>query len=177
MSGDRSDALTRALFDFDGKRLEPLERFASEYPVDSRLIAQLCAFAESDDRNQRDAATWLLKRHRVSGAQLSPSQRESLLRLLLDYSGWLAQIHILQMLEGFVVPEELAESLMQALTRRATGANTFMRAWSVHGAAVLANQHPAYRQAALDLLDAAEQDQAASVRARLRRTRQAFDWC
>ena len=47
-----------------------------------------------------------------------------------------------------------------------SGANTFIRAWSVHGAAALADQHPAYRERALDLLAAAEQDAAPSVQAR-----------
>ena len=65
---------------------------------------------------------------------------------------------------------------MAALTAQATGANTFIRAWSVHGAVVLADQHPAYRDSALDLLAAAEQDDAASVRARIRRTRKSFAW-
>ena len=40
----------------------------------------------------------------------------------------------------------------------------------------LADQHPAYRDNVLNLLAAAEQDTAASVRARIRRTRKAFDW-
>jgi hypothetical protein len=74
------------------------------------------------------------------------------------------------------VPSSLAAQLMDALGEQATGANTFIRAWSVHGAAALADQHPAYRDSVLDLLAAAEQDDAASVRARIRRTRQAFAW-
>ena len=52
--------------------------------------------------------------------------------------------------------------------------NTFIRAWSVHAAAVLADQHPAYRDTALELLAAAERQEAPSVRARIRQTRRTF---
>ena len=83
---------------------------------------------------------------------------------------------LLQMMDTLLVPAALAAPLQPALEDMANGANTFIRAWSAHGAAVLADQHPAYRDAALELLAAAEQDAAPSVRARLRRTRKAFDW-
>ena len=61
-------------------------------------------------------------------------------------------------------------------TAHAKGANTFIRAWSVHGAAALADQHAEYRDRARDMLAAAQRDEAPSVRARLRRTSKAFDW-
>ncbi len=176
MNAARTDALSQALFDFDGKSAGPLERFAAAYSADAKLVEELCDFAASKDNNLQAAATWLLKRYGVTGADLSPSQTETLLGLLVQKTGWLARIHVLQMMQTLNVPSSLAASLMSALAEQAAGANTFIRAWSVHGAAALADQHPAYRDSALDLLAAAEQDDAASVRARIRRTRQAFAW-
>ena len=176
MNAGRSDALAQALFDFNGKSTAPLERFAAAYSADADLVADLCDFAGGDDRNVQAAATWLLKRFGVTGAQLSPSQSETLLGLLMRETGWLARLHVLQMMDSLIVPAALAAALMGALTTQAAGANAFIRAWSVHGAAALADQHPAYRDNVLDLLAAAEQDTAASVRARIRRTRKAFDW-
>ncbi len=176
MKADRADALSQALFDFDGKSTSPLERFAAAYSADAMLVAELCDFAASKDSKLQAAATWLLKRFGVTGAELSASQTETLLELLIQETGWLARIHVLQMMETLTVPSALAAPLMRALAEQAAGANTFIRAWSVHGAAALADQHPAYRDSVLDLLAAAEQDDAASVRARIRRTRQAFAW-
>lgn len=176
MNAARRDALSQALFDFDGKSTAPLERFAADHSADESLLAALCDFAGSDDHNVQAAATWLLKRFGASSAQLSPGQCETLLGLLMQDTGWLSRLHLLQMMDALIVPASLAEPLMEALSAQATGANAFIRAWSVHGAAALADQHPAYRDWALDLLAAAEQDAAASVRARIRRTRQAFDW-
>ncbi len=172
-----SDALTRTLLDYNGKSTEALERFAADHQPEARLVEELCDFAAGDDRQVQTAATWLLKRFGVAGGDLSPGQNETLLRLLLQDSSWLSHIHILQMMDTLLVPSTLAAPLMGALARLASGANTFIRAWSVHGAAVLADQHPAYRDSALDLLAAAAQDAAPSVQARLRRTRGAFDWC
>ncbi|MCY4062104.1 MAG: hypothetical protein OXG53_07040 [Chloroflexi bacterium] len=172
-----SDALTQALLDFNGKSTEALERFAAAHQPEPSLVAELCEFAGGDDRHVQAAATWLLKRFGVTGGELSAAQTETLLRLLLSDSSWLSRIHILQMMDTLVVSASLAAPLMEALAAQASGANTFIRAWSVHGAAVVADQHPAYRGSALDLLAASGQDAAPSVQARLRRTRRAFDWC
>lgn len=176
MTSPRSDALTQALLDFKGKSTDALEGFAAAYAPDASLVADLCDFAGGDDRNIQAAATWLLKRYGVSGAQLSPSQSETLLRLLIGDKSWLSRIHVLQMMDTLAVPASLAAPLMDALAAQAGGDNKFIRAWSVHGAAVLADQHHEFRDRALDLLAEAGQDAAPSVQARLRRTSKAFDW-
>ena len=176
MSAPRADALTQVLLDFAGKSTESLERFAAAHQPDRHLIADLCDFAASDDRQVQTAATWLLKRYSEAGAALSPRQSETLLRLLLEETSWLSQLHVLQMMEKLVLPAALAPPLIAALAALASGSNTFIRAWSVHAAAVLADQHPSYRGTVLDLIGTAQQDAAPSVRARLRRTSQAFDW-
>lgn len=176
MNAARSDALTQALLDFNSKSTDALERFAAAHQPEASLVADLCEFAGGDDDHAQAAATWLLKRYGVTGAQLSPSQSETLLRLLMQTTGWLSRIHVLQMMDTLAVPGSLAAPLMDALAAQAGGGNKFIRAWSIHGAAVLADQHPAFRDRALDLLAEAGQDAAPSVQARLRRTRQAFDW-
>ncbi|MCY3799155.1 MAG: hypothetical protein OXG84_15205 [Chloroflexi bacterium] len=176
MNAARSDALTQALLDFKGKSTEALEGFAAAYRPDTSLVAELCDFAGGDDHNVQAAATWLLKRYGVTGAQLSPSQSEALLRLLIQETNWLSRIHVLQLMDTLVVPASLAAPLMDALAAQAGGDNKFIRAWSAHCAAVLADQHQEFRDRALDLLAEAGQDAAPSVQARLRRTRQQFDW-
>jgi hypothetical protein len=176
MKAARSDALTQALLEFKGKSTDALEGFAAAQQPDASLVADLCAFAASDDDNLQAAATWLLKRFGITGAQLSPSQSETLLRLLIQETGWLCRIHVLQMMDTLHVPAAMAAPLMDALAVQARGDNTFIRAWSVHGAAALADQHSEYRDRFFDLLADAQRDAAPSVRARLRRTSQAFDW-
>ena len=115
MNSSWTDELAQAIFDFNGKSTEVLERFAAAHQPQASLVAALCDFAVSDDRNVQAAATWLLKRFRVTGEQLSPSQCDSLLRLLLLETSWLCHIHILQMMDSLVVPPALAAPLMDAL--------------------------------------------------------------
>ena len=170
------DALTKALLDFDGKTTTALERFAAAHALDTDLIAALCDFAGSGENKIQGSATWLLKRYGVTGAALTPEQTETLLRLLLVESSWLARLHALQMMDSLAVPETMAADLMDALAEHARGDNTFIRAWSVHGAAALADQHAAYREGVLDLMLEAGQDAAPSVQARLRQTRKRFGW-
>ena len=55
MTSSASDALARALFDFDGKRTDVLEAFAADCRADAGLIAELCDFAASDERNLQTA--------------------------------------------------------------------------------------------------------------------------
>ncbi len=176
MSALWSEALTRALLDFQGKSTEALERFAAANPVEAELVAALCDVAAGDDAFVQGAATWLLKRYGVTGADLTPRQRDTLLRALLQETSWLARLHVLQMMESLVIPAALAEDLMPALEALSRGDNKFIRAWSAHGAAVLADQHPQYRARFLDLLAEARGDAAPSVRARLRKTSGMFDW-
>ena len=103
MTTSTSDALAQTLLDFDGKRTNALEAFAAAHRADASLIAELCDFAASADPNLQTAATWLLKRFGVTGAQLSASQSETLLGLLLRETSWLPKIHVLQMLDTLVV--------------------------------------------------------------------------
>lgn len=166
----------QALLDFDGKSTGVLERFAANHQPEPKLVADLCDFAAGEDQNVQAAATWLLKRFAVTGADLSPVQTEMLLRLLLEETTWLSRIHVLQMMDSFVLPSKLAAPLLESLIAQASGDNTFVRAWSCHGAAVLADQHPACRERVRELLAAAEQDAAPSVRARLRKTIQMINW-
>lgn len=176
MNAPWTDDLTRALLDFNGKRAEALEGFAANCRLDAALTAALCDFAASEDTNTQAASTWLLKRFGVTGADLSSEQTEGLLRLLLAESHWLARLHVLQLMESLDLRASPAADLMAALEALAGGDNTFIRAWSVHGAAALADQQPAYRERVLDLLARAGQDAAPSVRARRRKTSRAFDW-
>ncbi len=176
MKSQWADALLQALSDFDGRSTRPLERFAAAHEPDAEMVSALCEFSASGDQAMQAAATWLLKRYGVTGSQLTPDQNDALLRLLLQETSWFRDLHILQMMDRLVLPESLAPPLMDALAAQAAGSNAFIRAWSVHGAVAIADQHPAFRERAWELLAAAERDEAASVKARARRLRKSTRW-
>ena len=118
----------------------------------------------------------MLRRYAGDGAALSQKQTEQALSVLTGGGHWEARLHVLQMMGDLTVPARQVEQLWPALIEQRKDANKFIRAWSYYGLAVVADRHPSYRGRALALLAAAEQEEAASVRARVRRTRAAFKW-
>ncbi len=155
---------------FDGKRTDVLEALAARLTPDARIVDGLCALAGRDDTNFQSGATWLLKRFQEGGASFTPEQVGRLLDLLAQVSSWDAKLHLLQMLHHWDVPQSVAETLVSVMKGSGyVGApNKFVRAWAYNGLAVLADGHPAYREEVAALLTAAERDEAASVRARIR---------
>lgn len=176
MSDPETDALARAVLDFDGAHKDVLERFAAENAVTPTLMQQLCDLAGADDRKAQSAATWLIKRMTEKRAMLTETQTETLLDLFSSESKWESRLHILQMLDRMIIPAERAPSLWAALLSQTKDTNKFVRAWSYFGLAVLAEAHADYRGEAIALLVQSEGDDAASVRARIRRIRKTFEW-
>ena len=168
--------LLQALLDFDGKRVDPLEAVFAELPARPQLLRDLCELMGSGDAKTQIASTWLLRRYLEAGAALSAEETEMALSPLLRESAWQAKLHLLQALEKLTISCELAAELWQALRIGTEDENKFIRAWSYHGFAVLAEQHAGYRDEALALLAVGEGDAAASVRARIRGLRKRFKW-
>ena len=169
------DAATAA---FDGKHKEPLEAFAARQAPTAAVIRALTAAAGGSDQKHQSAATWLLKRFQEQGYVCSEEETAGLLGLFGSVGPWEAKLHLLQMLPGLVIREDRAPALWTLVKGEGflQGPNKFVRAWSYNALAVLATQHPAYRKDAAALLAAAQEDEAASVRARIRNTLKDIDW-
>ncbi len=176
MTPPPGECLIDALSSFDGKRIDTLKAIAESFPVTPQLLIQLCELTQSQERKMQSASTWLLRRYHQAGAQLSPRQSAQLLQVLLQGSYWESQLQVLQMLDELCIPAEFVESLWTALIGKTCDQNKFIRAWTINGLVVLADQSEQYRDNALALLLQAAVDEAASVRARIRRIRKAFKW-
>ena len=154
-----------------GLSVGELASLASALAPTPDTIAQLCDIAQDGDHKLQSAATWLIKRLTEKGVAIPASPAERLINLLIAGAGWQARLHILQIIDKLQIPAERADALWHCLNGQLQGSNKFIRAWSYHGLAALANQHQAYRGRALILLERGEGDEAASVRARIRRIR------
>jgi len=172
---DKQQLLAR-LAAFDGRHTAPLEDIAATLPASAAVLDALCAAALAPDPGQQSAATWLLKRLLEKGGALDAAQTTTLLQALERASGWQAQLHILQTLDKLSLPAEQAETLWRTLAAQTTQPKRMLRAWAYHGMAALGQQHSAYRAAAAQRLAGGAADAAASVRARIRRLRQSYDW-
>ena len=176
MSIEDAGRVAAAIAEYDGKRIEGLASIAAEIEPSTAVLQALCDLVGGEDARRQSAASWLLRRYVSAGARLSQGQTKQVLCDLLRASHWEARLHILQMLEELAVPATHIKQLWPALIAQTTAVNKFIRAWSYHGIVVIADQHPPYRERARSLLAAADQDEAASVRARIRRIRKKIDW-
>ena len=167
----------RALLDkFDGVHINSLEVIAESLAPEPPVLDALCELALGDESKLQSASTWLLKRFLEQGARLNGKQTTALLNVLRGDGHWEAKLHILQMLGGLTIAADASHELWATLAARTKDNNKLIRAWSYHGLAVIADQHLAFRSKAIDWLAAGEEDEAASVRARIRRLRKAYAW-
>jgi hypothetical protein len=160
---------------FDGKKTEPLVELADNI-VTSDNIDELLAISEFEDARLQVAATWVLKRCQDNGISLSKQSIETLIDLLARVTYWEAQLHLLQMLSSLTIPSKKVSRLWKTSVALTGDANNFVRAWSYNLLAEIGDQHARRQKEVLGLLETADQDAAASVRARIRQIRKHLKW-
>ena len=169
--------LIQELQRFDGKQTAPLEDVAARLLSDEHAVELLLAACESEEPKLETAASWVLKRLQEQGRTLSSPQSNRLLKLLPTLQAWEAKLHVLQMLPQVRVTKRLASTVFQAAVDFLDSEdNKFLRAWSYNALVVLADAHPQLRGQAGELVALAQQEEAASVRARIRNATKSVDW-
>ncbi len=163
--------LREAISDFDGKHVEPLEKLL---PLCTTEIATLVEIAKEGTRGEQQAATWLLKALLADGREISQELSDRLITDLKEYRHWEAQLHILQSLPYLQFRDP--PGLMRELRVMARSEKTLVRAWALNGLVLLADRHSGFRADVTPTLRSALDDEAASVRARLRNATAALSW-
>lgn len=156
---------------YDGKRTDILERIARARPITAPLARQLIKLASDDDPRLRSGATWLILRHARAGYAFTPAVTRDLLALINTPLHWEATLNLLQTLPHLTIEDAALPALRKSLKRLVKHDNKFVRAWAYNAYAVLARQHPQLAGEAERMLAQGEQDDAASVRARVRNAR------
>ena len=168
--------LADAIRNFDGKHIEPLEAVASELLTDEGGVDALLVLSHSDDVKTQTAATWILKWLYEQQVTFTKPQTQEVLRLLREVTSWVAKLHLLQILDGLVIPPRNGNGLRKTLDLHVSDENKLLRAWAYNGLFVLGDQISRFREDVAALLSQAEDDPAASVRARVRQIRKASRW-
>ncbi|MCA9305233.1 MAG: hypothetical protein R3B46_11370 [Phycisphaerales bacterium] len=156
---------------YDGKRTDILERIAAAHPVTAPLARQLIKTASDDDPRTQSGATWLILHHARAGYAYTPAATRELLTLIGDDLHWEPTLNLLQTLPHLAIGDAPLPALRKSLKRLIKHDNKLVRAWAYNGFAVLARQHPKLASEAERMLTQGEQDEAASVRARVRNAR------
>ena len=169
-------SLIESLRHFDGKRTSDLERTSASMPRNDESVAELLAVAEHDDTTVQVGATWILKRWLEEGVPQIERSAADLVRLLKHATYWEVRLHLLQMLARLHIPARSVSGLMSLLPSLLMDENKLVRAWALSVLAEIADQNEALRQDIITIILAAENDAAASVRARLRQIQKRHKW-
>ena len=93
-----------------------------------------------------------------------------------NLNNWDTKLHVLQILPSLTIPSQQFDPLQRNLKENTRSENKLLRAWSFNGLAVLADQHSSLRTEVNGILSSAQNDEAASVRARIRQISKSLDW-
>ena len=165
--------LSNDLRAYDGKAVTLLSEAEVKHGARPTYLAELVVLAASDEAHVSDGATWLLKAGLEKGRGLKLKETKALIGSLEVITSWPAQLHICQMAHLLAVPQADAAAFAAWLGGLLGHKRPFLRAWSMSALVAVAGQHSAHAAQAEAALQAAREDPAASVRARVRNVEKA----
>jgi hypothetical protein len=168
-------SIREELEQFDGKHTNVLEGILSSYRPTNSLIESLVTLVADKEPKIQTGATWLLKRLAENQVHFKSEHLMALFGSLAELTHWISKLHVCQMLQYVVIPEESETSIAWFLERNLGDENKFLRAWSYNGFYELARQHKKYIPYVLEELERGEADKAAAVKARIRNIRKAMN--
>ena len=158
--------MIKELTQWDGKSNEVVTKIYEQYKSSQNFaqeLIDLCSNAKTVK-----GATWLIKHHFESEGQFTQIQQNQFLKLLIQFEHWESILHSLQILPYITISQSHKSKLEKFIHSNLTHKNTFVRAWSYNGDYVLANQYPEFMDNACTFFKLALNDEAASVKARIR---------
>lgn len=162
------DMLRARLAQYDGRATTILGEAEAELGEEGDYLDALIRLSAEPGDHIADGATWLLKAALESGSSLKERQANALFAQLPQIMAWPAQLHLCQSVRYLPISSESARVLAEWAEPFLSHERPFLRAWSLDALARLAEKHPAYEGLYHKALAAAEEDPAASVRARAR---------
>lgn len=152
---------------WDGKSAATIgsiyERFAEQPEFVRSLVAMV------PDPTLQSGATWLLKKFLESGGEIGRRETSRLWSALPSCERWEGKVHLLQSISRLNIAARDKLAVEAFIRRCLADTNKFVRAWAYSGFYELAATHREYREEANELLHAGLSEEAASVRARIRR--------
>lgn len=159
-------SLEQALHQWDGRSAEEIGFIYDRYAGHTDFVLSISALIKKSDSQK--GASWLLKRHLENEQQLEPKQTAQLWALLSDLECWETKLHLLQSLPYLKVGNNDKQSVECFLRHCLSDNNKFVRAWAYHGFYELSLQYPEYQEETKKFFALAMEDEAASVKARIR---------
>jgi hypothetical protein len=152
---------------WDGKSAAAIEQVYTRASSEPTFVPDMMALIREPDAQL--GASWLLKKHLENGNEIKATEAASLFQSLHRLKHWEARLHVLQCLSRIRVPSRFRRKTETFLRSCLEEENKFVRAWAYSGLYELAAQFPQYRVEVGELLEAALDSEAASVKARVRK--------
>lgn len=162
------EQIREQLHSYDGRSVTMLSELAAQHQSDTSFLDHIIELSGAVEDNISDGATHIIKLHIDDGGGLSAQQTKALVRNCAKITSWAAQLHICQIIARLKISLSQAAALAPWLTLLLSHQRPFLRAWALDAFCAIAQTNNTFKQQALDALTAAENDKAASVRARAR---------
>ena len=169
--------IREALDTFDGKHVDELKGLAANSDFTAEDLAYLFDLIETEGENAQIGASWLL----LNGKGLADAWDNALADRVNDILSddrfhWQTHLHLLQVLDTLPLDASNDRDLCPAVLALAEHPQKFVRAWAISALIGVADRTPTYRDQARKLVTAAQQNESASVQARLRKRLKRCDW-
>lgn len=158
--------LKKQIKQWDGKSTEYLEEIYLSFSRKDKLLDFLIDYLSEE--SSEVASTWLIKHYLQQEGEVSQRQSSQILNHCSADCHWQSQLHFLQLLSYLVIAKSDCKKVEAFIRHSLTSDNKFVRAWAYNGFDVLATQFSQYRQEVDEFMRMALQDEAASVKARIR---------
>lgn len=162
------EAIDRAIAGFDGRHVAVLENLASRLVPSDTVLRDLVAKCLSGDEAAQTAASWILRRLLERGAAPPPGTLDRLIAGMGRTTGWETRLHLAQSFQYLAPSEAQALTAARTLVDWFGSEKSFLRAWACDALWRLGVRHSCLREEARRIASLAENDPAASVRARAR---------
>ena len=164
-----------AIAEWDGKSKQSITQIYASYCNSAGLLTALLDLFSSP--KVQSGATWLFKKHcETQTVQLDIDQSRDFHAALENLVSWEAQLHVLQSIPLLNNVKWNSDKLLPFFDRGLSSENKFVRAWSYYAYAELAANIPSLRQEAERVIAAGfENENAGSIKARLRKARSRLD--
>ncbi|MBV1914758.1 MAG: hypothetical protein KUG72_05190 [Pseudomonadales bacterium] len=161
-----SKTLSDALSSWDGNSTDHINEIYSDHAEAEQFIEQIlaCFIVPS----LQSGATWLLKKHLTEKPPLDEPRAITIYSGARRMESWQSRLHILQLIPLLPIPESEKHTVEQFLRDCLLDHNKFVRAWAYSGFYELATQYAEYKPEVLHFIQLAEDDEPASVQARIR---------
>lgn len=158
--------LPQEIANWDGKSVEALQAIYDCHGLEADFGAALVPLLKEPDLER--GASWLLKLYLEEAGVLTSAELKRVFQSLPDLLEWETKLHLLQSLPYLTISKRDVKQVEAFLRRCLASDNKFVRAWAYNGFYELALQHPQFKAEADQLLEQALEDEAASVKARVR---------